>query len=1108
MKCSMILTSVHLTAVALSLCYGSVTSAEENPLRATAFTRPGAVGSVVGITVDDHGVVYVTQTNRRTNAAVDIRQHWDWISDTLASQSIEDKRALIKRRMPDWKKLRQFDEIIVRLEDSDGDKVAEIVSEAYRGFNTEISGLAGGVLAFDGNLYVTCIPSFWKLSDGDGDGRFEESAELVRGFGLHVGYGGHDMHGPTLGPDGLIYWSIGDKGVSVVRKEDGKRFHFPLQGAIMRCAPDGSRFEVYAHGLRNPQELAFDQYGNLFVVDNDGDMGDREGFRLVPYQSDSGWRATYQYRENNYNPWMAEHLWHPLHRAQPAYVTPPICNYSAGPAGFAYNPGTALDERYRGYFFLTEFPSKNIRAFRIKPDGAGYRMVDDQIVHNGLMTVGINFGPDGALYLADWGNNEWEPHQNGRIWRLDIPGPVNDPLRKNTQQLLAEDSTGQSKETLFDWLGHPDQRVRLKAQFELVDRGPRGRKVLTKAADRHSDQLGRIHGIWGLGQFTRHHADAVAPLVALIADQDAEIRAQAIRMIGRADYEAAGDDIAGCLDDPNPRVRYLAGVALGNIGKPRHFNALTHMIDDADNRDPYLRHAGIIGLTKVCENQHGRLANLSNHESTAVRLAAVVALRRLGSSDVAAFLKIQPPLSIAQNIASSNDDAGYEKKNDEAKIDDVQWIKAEAAMAVYDDFSIPQAMPVLAEVLDQPGLTFEPLLRRAISANIRVGKSDNAMRLMRYAAQSDNPVAMRTEALYAMAQWTAPPTLDRVLGRPISLPPRDAATAHASLDQYLAACLSDDVRPVRQAAMYAVKQLAYGDAATKLATIALDEALAGESRALAIEALDALQADGLRQVVEESINTDDPVVRSAALSVLVKLSPGDDFILEQIERAVRSNDFSERQKAIALLGTLEHPQAEEMLIEQLKAIVTNRAPKETYLEVFEATRAKNSPTLIKLREQYERSRQDTDPLANHEDLLFGGNAERGRIVFQANAIAQCVRCHVSEGTGGEVGPDLSHVAERLSRRGLLESMLFPQNAIAEGYGIIALTLKNGEVVAGIISNDDGQVISLKELDGTIRAVDVSDVAERSKPMSMMLPTAEQLNRHDIRDLVAYLATLQ
>ncbi len=163
-------------------------------------------------------------------------------------------------------------------------------------FNTEVTGIAAGTLAWRGDVYATIAPDVWKLRDTTGDGKADERESIAHGFGVHIAYAGHDMHGLTLGPDGKIYWSIGDKGVNVTSKE-GKNFFAPHEGAVLRCHPDGSGFEIFARGLRNPQEIAFDQYGNLFSVDNDSDRkGERERFLHITEGSDTGWRNYYQYR--------------------------------------------------------------------------------------------------------------------------------------------------------------------------------------------------------------------------------------------------------------------------------------------------------------------------------------------------------------------------------------------------------------------------------------------------------------------------------------------------------------------------------------------------------------------------------------------------------------------------------------------------------------------------------------------------------------------------------------------------------------------------------------------------------------------------------------------
>ncbi|MFN7342815.1 MAG: hypothetical protein ACK5TA_05730, partial [bacterium] len=159
-----------------------------------------------------------------------------------------------------------------------GDGVADQSTLFAENFNTEVTGIAAGVLAWRGDVYATVAPDLWKLRDTNGDGVADKRESLAHGFGLHIAYAGHDMHGLTLGPDGRVYWSIGDKGTNVTSKE-GKKFFAPHEGAVLRCYPDGSGFEIFARGLRNPQEIAFDKYGNWFSVDNDSDQkGERERF--------------------------------------------------------------------------------------------------------------------------------------------------------------------------------------------------------------------------------------------------------------------------------------------------------------------------------------------------------------------------------------------------------------------------------------------------------------------------------------------------------------------------------------------------------------------------------------------------------------------------------------------------------------------------------------------------------------------------------------------------------------------------------------------------------------------------------------------------------------
>ena len=360
----------------------------------------------------------------------------------MATELSDEKQSWLQDRnddgVHDFRDLQTISERIRLLEDTDDDGKADKSTLYADGFNEEFTGVAAGVMPYEGDVLFTVYPDLWRLRDLDGDGKADGRVSMFRGFGVHAAFDGHDLHGLTVGPEGKIYFSCGDNGFSVVTKE-GKRLHYPNTGGVLRMNPDGSELEVFATGLRNVQEFDFDQYGNMFGVDNDGDLEDeRERAVYIAEGSDSGWRLNWQFRSPGwaaynggltYNPWTAEGMWKPQHSDQPAYVTPPMQNYSVGPGGFKFNPGTALNAEYRD-FFCVQFPVQQITAFRTRPKGAGFEMIDEHLFHSGLMVSSLNFGPDGGVYLADW-IGKWQPNEEGIIYRVDDATVEGSEVRQN-----------------------------------------------------------------------------------------------------------------------------------------------------------------------------------------------------------------------------------------------------------------------------------------------------------------------------------------------------------------------------------------------------------------------------------------------------------------------------------------------------------------------------------------------------------------------------------------------------------------------------------------------------------------------------------------------------
>ena len=67
-------------------------------------------------------------------------------------------------------------------------------------FKEPLDGLAAGVMAIDGDVYITCIPHLWILKKGT-----DKPVPLLTGFGVNAAFLGHDLHGLCRGPDGKLY---------------------------------------------------------------------------------------------------------------------------------------------------------------------------------------------------------------------------------------------------------------------------------------------------------------------------------------------------------------------------------------------------------------------------------------------------------------------------------------------------------------------------------------------------------------------------------------------------------------------------------------------------------------------------------------------------------------------------------------------------------------------------------------------------------------------------------------------------------------------------------------------------------------------------------------
>ena len=1041
------------------------------------FAAEPLVANPVSFFVDYHGNFYVCESFRQNRGVTDNRQHNQaWVDDDLAAQSVEDRIRYHKKHLADKiSEYTRYDDQIRLIRDSNGDGEADSAKVFANHFNQIEDGTAAGVLARNGNVYLTCIPHLWLLRDNDGNDHAEQRESLHSGYGVRVAFRGHDSHGLILGPDNRLYYSIGDRGYNI--KIDGKHFKNPQSGAVFRCDLDGSNLEIFATGLRNPQELAFDQFGNLFTGDNNSDSGDRARWVYVVEGGDTGWRMEYQYLSDR-GPFNREKIWHPYNEDTPAHIVPPIRNFADGPSGLVFYPGTGLGPEFDNRFLLCDFrggpANSGIRSFKLEPNGASFKMVDDQQPFWKILATDLAFGADGTLYVSDWVNG-WNGLGKGRIYSFTTTNEQARTEGEDTKRFLTSDLTEISDENLVKFLSHKDQRVRQEAHLELAHRN--ALRHLALVASQSDHQLARIHSMWGLLVIARENNDqrrvVIDQLTALTGDTDSEIRALSARLLGELNADTARDQLIAMLQDDSLRVRHLAATSLSYLRAEDSIDEVLAAIDENNNVDPVLRHGLILALAANATDT--QLVEIAATASPAQRLAIAVALRRQQSDQLASLL-----------------------------LDPNPTVVREAARAIHD-LPIKNALPELAALISSP-TPDDPLMRRVLNANFQLGTSEHADRIALFASRNDISDSLRIEALNMLGSWTQPASRDRVLGAWRPLDARNPEIGRSAFLNHLAGILQGS-NAVRDQAIKVAANLSIKEIGPVLYAVLQDDAATAVQKSSALASLGLIDDPKHSDFVSASLDSRHALVRATAHDQLIGIDIA--AATKKLARAVRSDDTIERQMAYNSIAKIDNSVSEAVMLDALNRLQQKGIPEDTLLDVRLA--AVSHPSKL-VNEQIARlrSRIPEDKLAAHYmDTLAGGNASRGRSIFFERTQVSCVRCHKIAGRGGDVGPDLSEIAADKDPKYLMESIVTPNSATAKGFDSVQIIDADGLVHSGVVKKQNDDIVELVTAEGkrVLIARDDIDVMQKTKS-----PMPEDLTKHlsarDIRDLIAFLSSMK
>lgn len=149
------------------------------------------------------------------------------------------------------------------------------------------------------------------------------------------------------------------------------------------------------------------------------------------------------------------------------------------------------------------------------------------------------------------------------------------------------------------------------------------------------------------------------------------------------------------------------------------------------------------------------------------------------------------------------------------------------------------------------------------------------------------------------------------------------------------------------------------------------------------------------------------------------------------------------------------------------------------------------------------------PLPPLADLIRRrGDLARGMEVFH-NA-GTCIKCHIVNGSGTEIGPDLSEVGDKLSVEAFYESILNPSAGISHNYEMYKVLCADGRTLYGLlISNTDREVV-LRDKEGVLITIPADEVDELAQQKKSLMPDdlQKQLTEQQLVDVVEYLQSLR
>ena len=956
--------------------------------------------------------------------------------------------------------------------DEDGDGEAETVKTFAEGFNCIEA------MAWKGDeLWVANAPELTVLRDTDGDDVADEYQVIYTGMNNLR----HSVHGLNWGPDGWLYFSIGNTWVKpnapkpirdlqgiksddtteypltkVYTKETYPKSYHPMnksekEGGIFRCRPGGYDLELYARGMRNPWDICMDSGFNWLGTDNDpGRPGERifMPIRHGHYSMKHPWKFD----------WMGKH---PA-IAPSSDLFPGV---SGSGTGVVYYTSEHFPEKYRNRYLIADWTNNCIFLYNPKWDGALQVPAETKrkIVDGGVTRAGdlgykgakgrslfrptdIDVGPDGALYMAGWGSvygtkyvpkEKWTTEENakyqGRVFRLRHKNPLIPRKKWDTSKRKMPIQKWNFNQLMED-MGHQVQVWRVNAQDEFVRRGSEFRNGLLKAI--RSGNLSESQAtwsIWAVGRIDKTSGTDLADIKKFARESSIlNLRIQATRILGENKATDSRAILVSLLDDPEPRIRTAAMQSLEKVGWGDYRDSILDAVADEKERvTAYVN-------WQVMRRQlpQAKRGQLLEDPRNGIRLMAGLSLMEEGDRSL------------------------------QGKVE--QWLKNAG-----EDSEIEGQVTITANETN-----FRKSTKVLIKGSLPKEKSFD----LRYTLDGSTPNEKSPKtageiSISKDSEVKAAAFIDKQLVSNIAVLGVHRITDSEWQDRLF---ISNIRITGKEADLYATNEglqrgvLAYADDPDTTITSVPDEI----SGATLIPTRKADKASMRSDFLSFETN----------LSSLVYVA----FDIRSTPPKWLTGEFKETKHVLSTSnGSKLRVHVKEAKAGKI-VLGGNEKGKVTYL-VF-ASKGSTGQTTI----------------AATKAILGRGtvNPKRGEAIFFGRGT--CFACHRVNGRGVAVGPELAGISKRRDPHYLVEAILNPDAYIVEGYQQTSLEMKGGRKLFGMIQEETAISINLVLLTGEQITVPTEDLKKRSDAKKSGMPASfvYTLSPQDVADVTAWTLTLQ